>query len=615
MINIQNISIRIGSSSLLEDAKLFIAKGQKAGLIGPNGTGKTTLFRAILGEQDFTGAIDMPKDVRLVSVAQHINDLDKSPLVHVLESDKERTELLKRLENPDISPEEMGDIYDRLLAIDAYSAEARAATILQGLGFDTEMQNQPLNNLSGGWQMRVALAAALFVPSDVLMLDEPTNHLDLEASLWLEDYLIRYAGTIILISHDRNFLNHVCNHIIHLSGKKLELYKGNYDTFQKTRALKLELLAKNAAKIEEKRKHLQSFVDRFKAKATKAKQAQSRIKMIAKLEEVALLPKDPETVFNFPEPADIAPPLLKIEKASAGYGDNVVLRNLNIMLNPMDKIAILGKNGNGKSTLAKVISEKLPLMSGYFYRSPKLEVAYFAQHLLDDAIDKTETPFDHVARRMRQLGKDPLRKNVLAHLARYGIVSCADTLCGNISGGQQSRLMIALICLSAPNLLIMDEPTNHLDIDGRDALIEALNVYEGTVILITHDFHLLEATADTLWLVDNHECKEFAGDLNDYRDFLLKGESDESLSKKSSSKDSKSGKKDKNTPLDKVINKLEKDLAELNQSRSALENKMMKGGNLLAIQKELETLDAEIAALETKLLDKMMEQEEAEQAS
>ncbi len=609
MINIQNLSIRIGSSSLLEDADLFVAKGQKAGLIGPNGTGKTTLLRAILGGQDYIGTIEMPKDVRLVSVAQHINDLDKSPLLHVLESDKERTELFKRLENPNISPEEMGDAYERLMTIDAYSAESRAATILQGLGFDNDMQNQPLSDFSGGWQMRVALASALFVPSDILMLDEPTNHLDLEASLWLEDYLIRYNGTIILISHDRNFLNHICNHIIHLSGKKLELYKGDYDTFQKTRALKMELLAKNAAKIEEKRKHLQSFVDRFRAKATKAKQAQSRMKMIAKLDEVAMLPKDPETVFNFPEPLTVAPPLLKIENGTAGYGDKVVLRNLNIMLNPMDKIAVLGKNGNGKSTLAKVISENLPLMSGDFYRSCKLEVAYFAQHLLEDAIDKKSTPFDHISRKMRMLGKDPLRKNVLAHLARYGIVSCADTLCGNISGGQQSRLMIALICLSAPNLLIMDEPTNHLDIDGRDALIEALNAYEGTVILITHDFHLIEATADTLWLVHNHECKEFTGDIEDYRSFLLKGEVNESLTPKSSGKDSNKGKKDKFVSLDKVINKLEKDLAELNQSRSSLENKMMKGGNLLAMQKELETLEEEISALENKILDKMEERE------
>lgn len=521
MITLQDVSISIAGLSLLEDANLFIAEGYKCGLVGPNGTGKTTLFRALLGEQDYDGKIELTKNLRIVSVEQKLHDLDLSPLEYVMYSDKERTTLFKALENPFITPDEMGDIYDRLLAIDAYTAEGRASAILKGLGFDEDMQLTPLNSFSGGWQMRVALACALFVPSDVLLLDEPTNHLDLEAVVWLEDYLKSYSGTIILVSHDRNFLDNICSHIIALSAKKLDIFKGNYLSFERQRAEKQELLEKNAAKIEEKRKHLQEFVDRFRAKATKAKQAQSRIKMIAKLDVISMLPKDPETTFSFPAPADIAPPLLKIEKGVVGYGDKVVLRNLNIMLRPGEKIVVLGKNGNGKSTLAKVLCQKLALWEGEYFRSNKLEIAYFAQHLLQDSIDKRATPVEHIIQKLNDMGKNSGKKEAMAHLARFGIISCADTLCSKISGGQASRLMLAMICLANPNLLIMDEPTNHLDLDGKDALIDALNAYEGAVVLITHDFHLIEMVADNLWLVDKNTCRPFDGDLSDYRRFLL----------------------------------------------------------------------------------------------
>ncbi len=609
MINLQNISIHFPSISILENANLFIDKGQKAGLVAPNGAGKTTLLQAILGKQDFSGKIELAKNLLLVSVAQHLSNLDKSPLSHVIDSHQERSFLLKQLENKNISTEQIADIYERLITIDAYSAEARASNILKGLGFDDVMQKKPLNTLSGGWQMRVALASALFVPSDLLLLDEPTNHLDLEATIWLENFLINYKGTIILISHDRNFLNNVCDHIIYLNAKKLEIYKGNYDAFIKNKAMKLNLLAKNVAKIEEKRKHIQKFIDRFKAKATKAKQAQSRIKMLAKLQEISLLPKDPETIFDFPEPQKVSPPLLKIENASTGYDGTIVLKKLNIVLNPLDKIAVLGKNGNGKSTLAKLIAKKIPLMSGNIFFANNLKIAYFAQNLLETEINKNNTPFEHIFKKMQLLGKNPLRKNILAHLAKYGIVSCADTSCSCISGGQLSRLMLALICLDNPNLLILDEPTNHLDIDARDALIDALNSYEGTIILITHDFHLIETTADTLWLVHNHECKPFDGDINDYRNFLLKNKENESLIKNSSKKDSNNNKKIKNVPLDKVINTLEKKLADLNQARNDLYQKIFETENCQKIQENIDTLDKNIAELENDLLDKMIQLE------
>ncbi len=523
MITLQKFSVGFSHLPLIDNADLFVPDGAKCGFVGPNGTGKTTLFNAILGAQDYSGKIETPRNCNVVAIEQNMDDLSLTPLESVINSDKERTSLLKELEQENLSPERMGDIYDRLLAIDAYTAEGRATEILKGLGFDEEMMLQPLSSLSGGWQKRVCLASALFLPSDLLLLDEPTNHLDLESSIWLLNYLKSYPNMILLISHDRDFLDNLCTHIVHLSGKKLDIYKGNYSSFERQRAEKQELLAKNKGKIEEKRKHLQDFINRFKAKATKARQAQSRIKMLAKMQDVALLPKDAETSFDFPAPKEISPPVLKVSKVNAGYGDKVVLWNLNLLINPDETVVILGKNGNGKSTLAKVLADKLPVMAGEVFRSNKLEIGYFAQNLLEDGINKNETPLQHVQDRMRQLGKPALPKDAMAHLARFGIVSCADTLCGKISGGQATRLMFALICLSNPNLLILDEPTNHLDIDGKDALIEAINNYEGAVILITHDFHLVEMTADRLWLVDKSRCTPYNEDIEEYKRFLLEG--------------------------------------------------------------------------------------------
>lgn len=523
MITLHKLSIGFANLPLLDSADLFVPAGAKCGFVGQNGTGKTTLFNAILGSQDYSGQIELPRNCKVVAIEQNINDMSITPLECVINSDKERTALFKELEEDNLTPERMGDIYDRLLAIDAYTAEGRATEILKGLGFDEDMMLQPLSSLSGGWQKRVCLASALFLPSDLLLLDEPTNHLDLESSVWLLNYLKSYPNTILLISHDRDFLDNLCSHIVHLSGRKLDIYKGNYTSFERQRAEKQELLTKNKEKIAEKRKHLQDFINRFKAKATKARQAQSRIKMLAKIQDVALLPKDAETSFEFPAPKEIAPPLLKVSKANAGYGEKVVLWNLNLLLNPEETVVVLGKNGNGKSTLAKVLADKLPVMQGEVFRSNKLEIGYFAQNLLEDSINKQDTPLEHVLDRMRQLGKPALPKDAMAHLAKFGIVSCADTVCGKISGGQATRLMFALICLSNPNLLILDEPTNHLDIDGKDALIEAINNYEGAVILITHDFHLVEMTADRLWLVDKSHCTQYNEDIEEYKRFLLQG--------------------------------------------------------------------------------------------
>lgn len=521
MLTLHKFSVGFPGLPLITDADLFVPSGAKCGFVGSNGSGKSTLFNAILDNQDYSGKIELPRSCKIVSVEQNMGDMNLNPLEFVLRSDKEREALFAELNDENLSPERMGDIYDRLIAIDAYTAEGRAASILKGLGFDDDMLLQPLSSLSGGWQKRVCLAAALFLPSDLLLLDEPTNHLDLESSIWLLNYLKNYRNTILLISHDRDFLDNLCTHIVHLDGKKLTIYKGNYHSFEKQRAEKQTLLEKNKEKVAEKKKHLQEFINRFKAKASKAKQAQSRIKMLAKIDEVSLLPKEEESRFDFPVPKEILPPLLRVSKAEAGYGDKVVLRNLNFLLNPEETVVILGKNGNGKSTLAKVIAGKLSTIKGEVFRSNKLEIGYFAQNLLEDSINKNDTPLQHIMDKMIALGRKATLNEAMSHLAKFGIVSCANTKCEKISGGQATRLMFALICLSNPNLLILDEPTNHLDVSGKDALIEAINNYEGSVVLITHDFHFVEMTADRLWLVDNSHCKPYEGDIEDYKKFLL----------------------------------------------------------------------------------------------
>lgn len=594
MIDINNITVRIGSKVLLEQASAHISDGWKVGLVGHNGCGKSTLFRVLLGELETElGDVFFPAGSRVATVAQELDDIEIPVLDFVLAQDKERAELLKRLETA--PEEEYGDIHEQLRVIGAASAEGRAASILSGLGFSDEDMRRPIKEFSGGWRMRLALAAALFRPSDVLLLDEPTNHLDLEASIWLEKHLRRYAGTLLLISHDRFILNDLCNYIIHFENKKLNTYSGNYDIFQKTRTQQREVLARQTAKQEMRRKHLQSFVDRFRYKASKAKQAQSRLKMLEKLEALPLLSSEYAGSFDFPEPPEPASPLVTLESVSAGYESKVVLKNLSLRIVENDRIALLGANGNGKSTFAKLISGRLAPMDGSISYTRKLEIGYFAQH------QSEELPLDMTAcEYMATLMPDVPETKVRAHLARFGLTQeKSATLIGKLSGGEKARLLFAVMSRNAPGLLILDEPTNHLDIEGRDALIEALNAYKGAVILITHDLHLIELIADDLWLVKNQTCRPYDGDLDDYKHLLLEGKNTAPKREEPVKKEEKrkGGNYFEIKQLNSEIKRLEKTLSKLADEKAVMEKRFsepLSTEELIALQKDFSYLQNRI---------------------
>ena len=602
MIDINNITVRIGSKVLLEQASTHIADGWKVGLVGHNGCGKSTLFRVLLGELETElGEVYFPSGSRVATVAQEQNETEMPIWEFVLAQDKERARLLQKLKTA--SEEELGEIHEQLKIIGASSAEGRAAAILNGLGFANDDLRRPIKEFSGGWRMRLALAAALFQPSDILLLDEPTNHLDLEASIWLENHLRRYKGTLLLISHDRYILNDLCNYIIHFENQRLNTYSGNYDTFQKTRTLQREVQAKQIAKQEVQRKHLQSFVDRFRYKATKAKQAQSRIKMLEKMEILAPLSSEYSSSFDFPEPIELSPPLISLDDVSAGYDDNIVLKKLSFRIVDNDRIALLGANGNGKSTLAKLLSGRLTPMSGTINRSKKLEVGYFAQH------QSEELPLDITAcEYMSTLMPGVLEPKVRAHLARFGLnQEKSATQIAKLSGGEKARLLFAAMTRNAPALLILDEPTNHLDIEGRDALVEALNAYKGSVILITHDLHLIELIADDLWLVKNHTCKPYNGDLEDYKQSLLE---DKNTAKKpvepvKKENTRKQGNYHEIKQLNSDIKRLEKTLSRLNGEKSTLEMRFaepLPTEELISLQKDLGCLQNQIDEAEAQWL-------------
>lgn len=517
MIDLNNITIRICGKTLLERANVHIGDNKKVGLIGHNGCGKSTLFRAILGEQSIEeGSIAYPSASKIAYMRQELDDTSIAPLPYLLASDKERTQLLDRLQSaPDT---ELAEIYERLNAIGADTAESRACQILKGLGFHDTDFYRPLSEFSGGWRMRVALAATLFQPSDILLLDEPTNHLDLESSLWLLNFLQKYRGTLLLISHDKNFLNNLCNMIVHFESHKLNAYSGNYDDFQRLRAAQIDLQNKLIEKQEAKRAHLQSFVDRFRYKATKARQAQSRLKMLEKLTINITAYENISTHFEFPKTNDLSSPIFKIENGAVGYEtDKPVLTKLNLQIDKDDRIALLGANGNGKSTLAKLIDGKLPLMDGKMQQSKKLNIGYFAQHQTEELpTGLTATAF------MASLMPTANETKVRAHLAAFGLEGQkATTQIAKLSGGEKARLLFASITRSAPNLLILDEPTNHLDIDAREALVDALNNYNGAVVLITHDLNLIEMVSDRLWLVANGTCTPYPDDIETYQKMLL----------------------------------------------------------------------------------------------
>ncbi len=518
MLSMNNITVRLGGRTILDGATAAIPPGSRVGLIGRNGAGKSTLMKVMIGElEPDDGEIDMPRLARLGYVAQEAPHGDVTPLDTVLAADIERTALLEEAETC-TDPDRLGDVHERLLAIDAYSAPSRAAIILTGLGFDEEMQNRPLDSFSGGWKMRVALGALLFSQPDILLLDEPSNHLDLEATVWLENFLKAYPATLIVISHERDLLNNVVDHILHLQGGKVTLYPGGYDSFERQRAERAAQLAAAKASQDAQRAKLQDYIARNSARASTAKQAQSRAKMLAKMQPITALIDDPSLTFDFPSPSELRPPLITLDLAAVGYGEaKPILQRLNLRIDPDDRVALLGRNGNGKTTLARLLAAQLPPMEGEMNTAGKMQVGYFTQYQVEE-LEADSTPLEQMTRAMQ--GKTPAA--VRAQLGRFGFSgNRAISQVGTLSGGERARLALALITRDAPHLLILDEPTNHLDVDAREALVQALNEYSGAVLLISHDRHMVELTADRLVLVDSGTAAEYQGSMDDYIDFIL----------------------------------------------------------------------------------------------
>lgn len=522
MLRLTDITYSIEGRTLVENASVVIPTGHKVGLVGRNGSGKTTLFRVIRGEMVLdTGDVDIPKGWKIGGVSQEVPGNEVSLIDTVLAADVERADLLAEAETA-TDPARIADIQTRLSDINAWSAEARASSILKGLGFTDAEQKMPCSAFSGGWRMRVALAAVLFSEPDLLLLDEPTNYLDLEGALWLESYLVRYPHTVLIVSHDRELLNRSVGGILHLEDKGLTFYNGPYDQFARQRAEKRALLAAQAKKQADKRAHMQAFVDRFKAKASKAKQAQSRVKMLEKMETIRAPEDAARTVFTFPEPEELSPPIIATEGVGVGYEDKIVLDKLNLRIDQDDRIALLGRNGEGKSTLSKLLSGRLDAKHGRMTSSKKLRIGFFAQHQVDE-LHIDETPLEH----LRRERPDEQEAKLRARLAGFGLgADQAETEVGRLSGGQKARLSLLLATLPAPHLLILDEPTNHLDIESREALVEALTAYSGAVILVSHDMHLLSMVADRLWLVKDGRVAPYVDDLPAYRKMLLSSEKD-----------------------------------------------------------------------------------------
>ncbi|WP_375463718.1 ABC-F family ATP-binding cassette domain-containing protein [uncultured Methylobacterium sp.] len=519
MLRVNDLTLRIGERLILDGASFAIPEGARVGLVGRNGAGKTTLFKAILGEWPIeANAVSMPRGMRIGAVAQEAPAGPETLHAVVLAADTERARLIVEAEGADGL--RRAEIETRLVDIGAHSAPARAAAILHGLGFDASAQGRPCADFSGGWRMRVALAAVLFSEPDLLLLDEPTNYLDIEGTIWLYDYLERYPRTAIIISHDRDLLDESVDHILHLDRGKLTIYRGGYTSFARQLSEKRVLQAKAKVKQDAERAHLQSFIDRFKAKATKARQAQSRVKKLARMVPIAGLIEDDVPVIHLPSPErPLAPPIVAMERVQAGYPDRIVLSGLNLSLAPDDRVALLGANGNGKSTFCKLIGGRLDALSGDLRRSSKMKVAYFAQHQLDEL-----RPAESAVAHLRSLMPDAPEARVRAATARLGFpANKADTPVAQLSGGEKARLLMGLAAFDGPHLLILDEPTNHLDIESRQALVAAINDYEGAVILVSHDRFLVEACADRLWLVADGSVKTFDGDMDDYRRLVLAG--------------------------------------------------------------------------------------------
>ncbi len=567
MLTLRDITYRIAGRTLLDKASLTIPAGYRVGLVGPNGTGKSTLFKLIAGELELDGGeIQLITGTKIGMVRQDLPDDDTTLLDVVLAADTERAALFKEAETAE-DPQRIADIYTRLDDIGAYEAPARAAIILAGLGFDDVAQNTGIRNFSGGWRMRVALAAALFRKPDLLMLDEPTNHLDFEAIIWLENFMMNYEHTLIVISHDREILNKTVTHIAHLNQLKLTMYTGTYDEFETRRAQKMMNQQALYTKQQAQKKHMMAFVDRFGASASKARQAQSRLKMIERMDMVDAIIADRTTTFIFPKPQELPSTIINLRDVDIGYAPGKpVLKGLNLSIAMSDRIALLGANGNGKSTLIKLLSGTLKEQEGEVYRHPKLRVGYFAQHQAEE-LDLTTTPYLLLK---KEIPGEPEPK-IRGVLGKFGFDKLkADTTIEKLSGGEKARLLFCIMSHDAPHVMLLDEPTNHLDIDARQALIQALNNYEGCVIIVSHDPHIVESVADQLWLVKDGDCLPYNDDLEAYRKLIIEQRRKErSDAKKSSKKEKKSGSNNQ-----KQLEKAEKEVARLTRDKDQLENDM-----------------------------------------
>ncbi|QNQ11642.1 ABC-F family ATP-binding cassette domain-containing protein [Sphingomonas alpina] len=573
MLNINGITVRLGGRTILDRASAALPPKSRVGLIGRNGAGKSTLMKVMIGQlEPDDGEIEMPRKTRIGYIAQEAPSGVTTPIEAVLGADTERAALLEESETCE-DPDRLGEVYERLMAIDAYTAPARAAGILVGLGFDEEMQNRPLDSYSGGWKMRVALASLLFSEPDLLLLDEPSNHLDLEATLWLENFLKAYPAMMVVISHERDLLNNVVDTILHLEGGKVTMYTGGYDSFEQQRAERAAQLAAAKASQDAQRAKLQDYIARNSARASTAKQAQSRAKMLAKMQPIAALAEDPTLSFDFPSPDELKPPLVTLDMAAVGYTeDKPILRRLNLRLDPDDRIALLGRNGNGKTTLARLLAAQLAPMEGGMTASGKMRVGYFTQYQVEE-LDGDDTPLEHMTRMMS--GKTPAA--VRGQLGRFGFSGQkATTKVGKLSGGERARLALALITRDAPHMLILDEPTNHLDVDAREALVQALNAYEGAVVVVSHDRHMIELTADRLVLVDNGTATEFTGSLEDYTDLILGKNQPKPDGTKGGKKDKKTAAQDreKAQALRKAAQDAEAVTIKLTAEQSALDKAM-----------------------------------------